>query len=70
MGGCIAFSWRPNEAVFKGGTSGIFRFVVKFDIPGYNWPFLTIFDLAIIFHLKTIYLALLGVIIFSTTSHV
>ena len=27
-------------------------FVVKFDIPGYNWPFLTFFDLAIIFHLK------------------
>ena len=50
--------------MFEGGTSGIFRFVVKSDIPGYNWPFLTIFDFAIIFHY------LLGVIIFSTTTHV
>ena len=50
--------------LFEGGTSGIFRFVVKSDIPGYNWPF----DyFAIIFHLKNY---LLGVIIFSTTSHV
>ena len=40
---------------------------LKSDIPGYNWPFLTIFDFAIIFHLKNY---LLGVIIFSTTSHV
>ena len=39
---------------------------MKFDITGYNWPFLTIFDFAIIFHLKNY---LLGVIIFSTTSH-
>ena len=55
--------------MFEGGTSGIFRFDVKSDIPGYNWSFLTIFDFAIIFHLlKTIYLALL-VVIFSTTSH-
>ena len=38
--------------LFEGGTSGIFRFVVKSDISGYNWPFLTIFDFAIIFHLK------------------
>ena len=37
-----------NEAVFEGGTSGIFRFVVKFDIPGFNWLFLTIFDFATI----------------------
>ena len=51
----------------KGETSGIFRFVVKSDTPGYNWPFLTIFDFAIIFHLKNY---LLGVIIFSITSHV
>ena len=54
-------------ALFEGGTSWIFRFVVKSDNPGYNWPFLTIFDFAIIFHLKNY---LLGVIIFSTTSHV
>ena len=53
--------------LFEGGTSGIFRFVVKSDIPGYKWPFLTIFHFAIIFHLKNY---LLGVIIFSTTSHV
>ena len=39
-------------------------FVVKSDIPGYNSLFLTIFDFAIIFHLKNY---LLGVIIFSTT---
>ena len=32
-------------------TKFIFKFVVKFDIPGYNWLFLTISDLAIIFHL-------------------
>ena len=32
-----------NEALFEGGLSGIFWFVVKFDIPGYNWSFLTIF---------------------------
>ena len=51
----------------EGETSGIFRFVVKSDIQGYNWPFLTIFDFAIIFHLKN---DLLGVIIFSTTSRV
>ena len=42
-------------------------FVVKSDIPGYNRPFLTIFDFAIIFHPQNY---LLGVIIFSTTSHV
>ena len=42
--------------MFEGGASGIFRFVVKSDILGYNWPFLTISDFAIIFHLKTIYL--------------
>ena len=42
----------PNEVVFEGGTSGIFRFVVKCYVPGYNWLFLTIFDFAIIFHLK------------------
>ena len=53
--------------LFEGGTSGIFRFVVKSDIPGCNWPFLTIFDFAIIFRLKNY---LLGVIMFSTTSHV
>ena len=47
--------------MFEGGTSGIFRFVVKSDIPGYNWLFLTIFDFAIIFHLKN---HLLVVIIF------
>ena len=41
----------PNEDVFEGGTSEIFRFVVKSDIPGYNRPFLTIFDFGIIFHL-------------------
>ena len=63
----MAFSWRPNEAVFDGGTSGIFRFVVKSNIPGYHWPLLTIFEFAIIFHLKNY---LLGVTIFSTTSHV
>ena len=39
--------------LFEGGTSGIFRFVVKSDIPGYNWLFLTIFDFVIIFHLKS-----------------
>ena len=33
---------------------------------GYNWLFLTTFDFTIIFHLATIYLALFGVIIFST----
>ena len=48
--------------LFEVGTSGIFRFVVKSDI-----LFLTIFDNAIIFQLKNY---LLGVIIFSTTSHV
>ena len=53
--------------MFEGGASWIFRFVVKSDIPGYNWLFLTIFDFAIIFHLKN---NLLGVIIFSTTSRV
>ena len=53
--------------VFEGGTSGIFRFVVKSHILGYNWPFLTIFDFANIFNLKSY---LHGVIIFSTTSHV
>ena len=53
--------------MFEGGTSGIFRFVLKSDIPGYNWPFWTIFDFAIIFHLKNY---LVGVIIFSATSHV
>ena len=42
--------------MFEGGTSGIFRFVV-----------LSIFDFAIIFHLKNY---LLGDIIFSTTSRV
>ena len=52
--------------MFEGGTSGIFRFVVKSDIPEYNWSFLTIFDFAIILHLKRY---LLGVII-RTTSHV
>ena len=36
--------------MFEGGTSGIFRLVVKFNIPGYNWLFLTFFDFAI--HLK------------------
>ena len=56
---------------FEGGMSGILR-LVKSDFPGYDWPFLTVFDIIynIIFHLKTIYLALLGVIMFSTTSHV
>ena len=49
--------------LFEGGTSGIFRFDVKFDIPGYNWLVLTFSDVSIIFHLKTIYLALFGVII-------
>ena len=38
--------------MFEGGTSGIFTLVVKSDISGYNWPFLTIFDFVIIFHLK------------------
>ena len=38
--------------MFEGGTSGIFRFVAKSGIPGYNWPFVTFFDFAIIFHLK------------------
>ena len=38
--------------LFEGGTSGIFRFVVKSDIPKYNWPFLTICDFTIIFHLS------------------
>ena len=43
-------------------------FVVKSDIPGYSRPsYLTIFDFAIIFHPQNY---LLGVIIFSTTSHV
>ena len=49
--------------MFEGGTSGIFMFAVNSDIPVYNWPFLTIFDFAIIFHLEN---DLLGVIIFST----
>ena len=40
--------------------SGIFRFVVKSDIPGYNLQFLPIFEFAIIFHLKNY---LLGVVI-------
>ena len=53
--------------MLEGGTSGIFRFVVKSDIPGFNWPFLTIFDLAIIFHFNNY---LLGLIIISTTSRV
>ena len=38
--------------MFEGETSGIFRLVVKSDISGYNYPFLTIFDFAIIFHVK------------------
>ena len=37
--------------------------------PGYNWTFLTIFDFTIIFHRKTIYLALFGVSI-SAQPHV
>ena len=57
----------PNEAVFKGGTTGIFRFVVKSNLPRYNWPFLTILDFAIIFQLKNY---LLVVIIFLAQPHV
>ena len=34
--------------MFESGTSGIFRFVVKSDIPGFNWPFLIIIDFAIV----------------------
>ena len=41
--------------MFEGGTSGIFMLIVKSDIPGCNWPFLTIFDFAIIFHLKKLF---------------
>ena len=51
----------------KVGYQGYLGFVVKSDIPGYNWSFLTIFGFAIIFHPKNY---LLGVIIFSTNSHV
>ena len=38
--------------MLEGGTSGIFKFVVKSNIPGFNWPFLTILDFAIIIHLN------------------
>ena len=48
----MLFHGWPNEAVFEGRTSGIFRFVVKSDVPGYNWLFLTTLDFTIIFHLK------------------
>ena len=41
-----------EEAVFEGGTSGIFRLVVKFNIAEYSWSFFTLFDFTIIFHLR------------------
>ena len=47
--------------------SGIVKFVVKFDIPGYNFGLFLILPLYLT--LKTIYLALLGVII-ATCHHV
>ena len=51
--------------LFEGGTSGISRFFVKSDIPGYNWPFLTMFGLPLYFIMKTIYL----VSLFSAQPH-
>ena len=44
------------------------RLCLKVGRQGYNWPFLTAFNFTIIFHRKNFYLALFGVIIFSTTS--
>ena len=61
----ILYGW-PNEAVFEGGTSGIFRFVVKSDIPGYNWLFDFFLILPLYFTLKIIYL----VSLFSAQPHV
>ena len=49
---------------------GQMRLRLKVGHQGYNWLFLTNFDLPLYFTLKTIFLALFGVIIFSTTSHV
>ena len=36
--------------LFDGGMSGIFRFVVKFNIPGYNWQSDFLKRFTIIFH--------------------
>ena len=46
-----------QSSFFMDGQMGL---CLKSDVPGYNWPFLTILDFAIIFHLKN---CLLGVII-------
>ena len=49
---------------------GQMRLCLKVGHQAYNWQFLTIFDFNITFHRKNFYLALFGVNILSTTSHV
>ena len=58
VGGYVAFSWMAKW--------GVWRWDIR-DIIGCFWLLLII---PLYFTLKTIYLALFGVIIFSTTSHV